>query len=919
MPSQYPDLRMPASNGSAVLGNISKLPNDAFSARSSVFVLYPFCSKSMTRILPRLFLATLTLVSIPTAIQAQTAPQLLPYTSRLIAGGVSGATFTVGGTCPQAGAPNVATDTYGDGCLATEISLTGPRYAIADTAGNVFFSDYTNGLVRRVDAVTGIVTAVAGGGAALAKNATCGAYTSTDILGDGCLGTAVKLGKPAGLAFDASGDLIFADSYNYSIRKIAATNGLVPATGGIISLVAGDVGGTVSTGGFSSGVNAATSSYVEDVYGIAYDTAGNLYYADEYSKAEDVSVINTTASSDVVTGITVPAGYTMKIAGATAGGGACINAPTSGFGCTYGTFPNNTMALATVTQLDAPYAVAPDSLGNVYIANEYENSVAKVNAAGVLTLYAGTNSGTGNLTLPNTTRALATTVAIGTDFGVAADHTGNVYVTDASLGYVWRVDAATQFMYVVAGGGSGSCSSPNALDTPQTYDTADTYGDGCTGLQAKLGAGTDKGGYTTTGVFGVTVDGYENLYLGDTVSNLVREIATGAQFGVVGANQPVNTLDIHFAAGDSPASASPYTLTAGATNFSLGTASCTYNNADTTTDCLLPVTATPSTLGVFTGMLQVASKLGSTATFALSGNYEQSPNTRTSLSYTTGVSCAGTTTYATTTPAKLTAIVSANGPSAPVGNDSITFYANNGTTTITLGNVAVSNIGTASNPVYGAVLSYTFSTPATYTLTAVYSGDSYFKTSTGTAPTTFTSALPGYTISPIGYQQSSVAAGQTALYSFNVNLSVFTGPITFTVSGMPQNATYSLSPQTITGSGCSSTSTVALSILTQQQQTVQPGGIDGTGRGGWRVFSLMAGLVFALLAAFGRRKAMRFSQITMLLALLMLAGSSMGCGKAVGTVLQPATPAGTYNITVTASSTSGTAPAPITFPLTVQK
>lgn len=859
---------------------------------------------------------------------AQTAPQLLPYTAKLIAGGDAAATFTVGQTCPQAGAPNTATDTFGDGCLANEINFgtgtQGPRYAIADSAGNVFISDYTNGLVRRVDAITGIITAVAGGATATpGKGATCGAYTSTDILGDGCLGTAVKLGKPAGLAFDNAGDLIFADSYNYSIRMIAATNGFVPATGGIISLVAGTGGGTAVTGGFTSGVNAATSSYVEDVYGIAFDTvAHNLFYADEYTKAEAVSVINTNATSDVVTGITVPAGQTVKIAGATANGGPCLNYPTTGFGCTYGTFANNTTALATVTQLDAPYAVASDSLGNIFIANEYQNSVAKVNAAGSLTLYAGTNAGKGNTALTNTTRALATTVAMGTDFGVAADTAGNVYATDSYLGYVWRIDAATGYMYVVAGGGSGTCTNPNALDTPQPYDTADTFGDGCPALQAILGVGTRSSGYNSSGVFGVTLDKYGNLYLGDDNTNIVREIATGAQFGVIGANQPVDTLEIHFGPGDTPASTTPYSLLpAGATNFSLGTPTCTYNNADTTTDCLLPVTATPTALGAFTGTLQVTAKLGGTTTFPLSGYYAQSPVTRTSVSYSVPVTCAGTTTYATTTPVTVTAIITANGPAPPIGTDTVTFTATNTATNavLNLGTVGVTNLGTTAVPSYGAVAApYTFTTPGTYTITAVYSGDAYFKTSTGKTTSTITTALPSYTLAPVSYQEATVAAGQTALYSFNVAQNVYTGVISFAVTGLPANATYTLSPSTITATGCSTVSTVALSILTQQQTTVQPAGFLANGSGRWQLLSIAAGLGLALLIGIRRRRLpLRYGQLMLALALLLTAVGATGCGKAVGTVLQPRTPAGTYTLTVTPSATVGTAPAPITFTLTV--
>ena len=878
-----------------------------FSTAEELIFVFPSTRLSVACRFTVLSTALLAFAGLGSSAVAQTAPQLLPYTSKLIAGGVTGATFTVGATCPQAGAPNTAKDTYGDGCFANEISLTAPRYAIADTAGNVFISDYTNGLVRRVDAITGIITAVAGGATSSpGKNVACGTNTSVDILGDGCLGTAVKLGKPAGLAFDGNGDLIFADAYNYNIRMIAATGHLVPATGGVISLVAGTNGGTTSTGGFTSGVVAATSSYVEDVYGISFDTSGNLYYADEYTKAEAVSVINTnapSAPSDVVTGITVPAGQTVKIAGATAGGGPCLNYPTTGFGCTYGTFKNNTSALATVTQLDAPYAVASDNHGNVFIANEFENSVAKVNAAGILTLYAGTNAGLGVNTLPNTTRAPATTVAMGTDFGIAADSSSNIYVTDAYLGYIWRVDAATGYMYVVAGGGSGSCTSPNSLDTPQSYDTADTYGDGCPGLQAKLGIGSGTSGYTSSGVFGITVDANTDLFFGDSVTNLVREIASGTQFGVVGANQPVNTLDVHFGAGDTPAATGAFTLIAGATNFSLGTPACTYNNADLTTDCLLPVTATPTVLGAFAGTLQVAATKGGTAMFYLNGTYAQSPITRTSLTASApSVSCSGSKVYPTTAPIILTATLAANGPSAPTGT--IIFYSN-GTALAPTTGVAVSNIGTTSSPVYGATLTETFPTAASYSITATYvpPAGGYFVGSTSAAAK-FSTSLPTFTTSVnTSVQQSTIIPGQTALYSFNVAQNVYSGTITFSCSGLPTGAACVFSPSSITASGCSTTSVVALSITTQQPLAATSGSFGGTGHGRWQMVGVLVGFTMALLIGIRRRKyGMRYGQIWMVLALLLAASGAVACGT--GSVA--GTPLGTSTVTVKAAGTDGT-------------
>ncbi|SEG72973.1 hypothetical protein SAMN05421819_4609 [Bryocella elongata] len=876
--------------------------------------------------------ALLLLSGLTSRAEAQAAPQLLPYTSRLIAGGGPTATFTVGATCPKAG--TTALDAYGDGCFANEIQLVGPRYAAVDTAGNVFIADYTNGLIRRVDAVTGIINAVAGGAASSpAKNATCGTHTSTDALGDGCLGTAVKLGKPAGITFDAAGNLYFADPYNYNVRKITATGGLIPATGGVISLMDGETGGlNTSSYGYQASsqsgspsvtscsapgavcINAATQGLLRGPYGIAMDANGNLFIPDEYFYA--LLVVNTNSTASVVNNTTIQPGTVGKVAGALASGvQVCTNGTTSSSGCADSTFVSG--AVANASELYDPWAAAVDNLGNTFVSTEYNDNVAKISPGGIITNFAGVQGSIGK-SLVNTKRGAAGSFAIGAAMGLAADNLGNVYIPDVTNGFVWRVDAGTNSMYAVAGGGAGSCSTP--YPAPPSY-SSDSFGDGCPALAAKYGAsGTYGSTSAANGLYGVSVDSYADLFVGDGSNNLVREIASGAQFGVIGANQPTDTLDIHFGAGDTPATSGAYALTSGATNFSLGTAACT-TNTDTTTDCLLPVKATPTALGAFAGTLQVTSKAGLTSSFVLGGTYAQSPNTLTTLSYSANtVNCTGTT-YATTTPITLTATVIANGSNPPSGT--ITFYATTGGNTATLGTVNISNLGTASSPTYGAVLNYTFATPATYSLSATYSGDTtapiYFKGSTGSAGSTLTSATPSYSITSTGNQQGTVTAGQTALYAFNISQIVYTGTINFTVSGLPANASYTLSPQSVSGNGCTTTNTVALSINTQQKTTVQPSSIGGSGTGMWRALSLASGFGLALLVGLRRRKlSLRLGQLGIVLALLLVAGGATGCGKAAGTVIQQPTPAGSYTITVAAKDSTGLTSAPVNFTLIVQ-
>ena len=485
---------------------------------------------------------------------AQTAPQLLPYTVKLIAGGGT-AVIAAGGSCPVSG--KTATDNYGDGCLATEIEIgntatgattPGARSAVADAGGNVFFSDYNNGLIRRVDALTGVVTAVAGGASVSPATGTAcatGASTvSSDAKGDGCLGTQVKLSHPAGLAFSpvvtvagqtTGGDLYFGD-YGYSnVRKIAATNGVITnttagatTTTGVITLADGNVAGTYGyTSNNSSGnIVATTSSYLDAPYGVAFDANGNLYIGEEYKEA--ILAVNTNATgSTTVTGISIPAGTVAKIVGApSSGGSVCPNSPATTNGCNYGLFTNG--AVANSSEIDAPYAVAVDPQGNVYFANEFNDDVVLVTPAGIISNYGG-KQGTAAKVL---VRGAAGSFAIGSPFGVAADANSNVYVTDASSGAIWRIDGAGQSMYVVAGGAATVCST-----------VIDAYGDGCPALQAKFGS-SGSGNFATAtlpgpGIYGISVDAYSNLYVGDT------ETESGAR-GLLGHavrsrwNQPEN-------------------------------------------------------------------------------------------------------------------------------------------------------------------------------------------------------------------------------------------------------------------------------------------------------------------------------------------------------------------------------------------
>ena len=81
-----------------------------------------------------------------------------------------------------------------------------------DRQGNLFFTDQGEG-VRRVDAVTGIITRVAGD-----PNA-----TTTYSTGDGGPATSANIYNPLGLALDGVGGFYVSDLYNNNVRHIDST------------------------------------------------------------------------------------------------------------------------------------------------------------------------------------------------------------------------------------------------------------------------------------------------------------------------------------------------------------------------------------------------------------------------------------------------------------------------------------------------------------------------------------------------------------------------------------------------------------------------------------------------------------------------------------------------------------------------
>ena len=108
---------------------------------------------------------------------------------------------------------------------------------------------------------------------------------------------------------------------------------------------------------------------------------------------------------------------------------------------------------ALQTQLCGPNSVAVDEAGNVYIAEQQENVVKKLDTSGNITTFAGMeNNGAGSYSGDN---GPATVANLSQPMGIALDAFGNVYISDSGNGRIREVNAATGTITTFVGGGSG--------------------------------------------------------------------------------------------------------------------------------------------------------------------------------------------------------------------------------------------------------------------------------------------------------------------------------------------------------------------------------------------------------------------------------------------------------------------------------
>jgi autotransporter-associated beta strand protein len=142
----------------------------------------------------------------------------------------------------------------GDGGAATNAVFKWLWGIARDGSGNIYVADQFNYRVRKDTVSTGIISTFAGSGRG-------------NFWGDGGSATSAGLDSPEGVAFDSSGNMFIADTFNNRVRKVT--------TGGTISTFAG-----TGFAGFSGDGGAATSAKLNEPTSVAVDSNGNVFVCD---------------------------------------------------------------------------------------------------------------------------------------------------------------------------------------------------------------------------------------------------------------------------------------------------------------------------------------------------------------------------------------------------------------------------------------------------------------------------------------------------------------------------------------------------------------------------------------------------------------------------------------------------------------
>ncbi len=356
-----------------------------------------------------------------------------------------------------------------------------------DGAGNLYVADSANSTIRKITS-SGIVGTLAG---------LAGSIGTTDGIG-----TAARFNLPYGIAADGAANLVIADTYNHTIRKITPD--------GTVSTIAGAARTTGSADG------AALVARFNLPTGVALDHAGNIFVVDSGNfTIRKISVDGSVSTLAGLAGIhgsadgtgsaarfSYPIGITVDNLGTayvTDQAGNTIRKLTpdgvvstlaGGVGVPYGAVDGT----GGDARFYHPWGIAADSAGNLLVGDRDNNLIRRVTPAGVVSTLAG--SPPACLNCYGSADGIGSAASFYGPAGVAVDQAGNVYVTDSQNNTIRKVTAAGAVTTL-----AGRPPHPANVDGPGNEAVVNNPG----------GVAADRGG---------------NVYVADYGNNTIRKLDT---------------------------------------------------------------------------------------------------------------------------------------------------------------------------------------------------------------------------------------------------------------------------------------------------------------------------------------------------------------------------------------------------------
>jgi sugar lactone lactonase YvrE len=389
---------------------------------------------------------------------------------------VAGHIYTVAGTKQTIGPAT-------SGVVATAATLNGPKGIFVDAAGNLFFADVGNEVIREVAGATPSPGMTAGHIYNIAGNASAG------FSGDTQVALTASINHPNGTFVDSTGQVFISDTQNDRVRLVSSNTGSYLTE--TINTWAGN--------GLSSFSDATTAlnGQLDTPAGIAVDAAGDLLIADVGLFGGEQSLIR-------------------KVANPISTGALTTLVGSPGFN---GFVNDNTGRYPNYVENDA-IGVTSDASGNVYIADT-KNCIIRKLSAGVMTTVAGVEPTLDLVNPPNSTPncgfAAQGGAAVGTKLGavnsVALNAAGDIFFSDVTNNMIWEVPKNT----------AGTMTAGNAYVIAGVQDTTGSFG-------GEAGAAVNAHFNKPTGIY---VDVYGNLFIADTGNNIIREIPADNTSGMI--------------------------------------------------------------------------------------------------------------------------------------------------------------------------------------------------------------------------------------------------------------------------------------------------------------------------------------------------------------------------------------------------